>query len=174
MTAETGRAFVPFLRKNVMAAHALVVAWAAQPIHRGADRQDLAGETLKGHLKELSVVLVGDRRMSALHEEFMDMKGPTDVLTFPLEADALGRAISGEVILCVPEALRQARSRRILPRLELLLYAVHGMLHLLGYDDTTDRAFRTMHHTEDSIMTELGFGPVFSARVASPQRGGNQ
>jgi probable rRNA maturation factor len=114
-------------------------------------------------LREMSLVLVGDRRMGELHEQFMGIAGPTDVLTFPIDEDARGRVTSGEVYVCVPEARRQARARKIPHRLELLLYSVHGMLHLLGYDDRTERDFARMHGTEDVILSDLGFGPVFAA-----------
>jgi len=107
--------------------------------------------------------------MSDLHEEFMGISGPTDVLTFPLESDERGRVTSGEVVVCVPEARRRARELRSEPRLELLLYAVHGMLHLLGYDDRTDRAYRVMHRTEDELMSELGLGPLFSRPSGRPK-----
>jgi hypothetical protein len=43
----------------------------------------------------------------------------------------------------------------------LLLYGLHGMLHLCGFDDRTERAFRAMHAKEDEILTRLGVGPVF-------------
>jgi len=66
---------VPFLRRNLAAAHAL----------------------LRPSLSEMSVALVGDARMSALHEQFMSIAGPTDVLTFPLEANARGQVTEGEV-----------------------------------------------------------------------------
>ncbi|MEO6436101.1 MAG: rRNA maturation RNase YbeY [Tepidisphaeraceae bacterium] len=148
ITAETGRAHVPFLRRQLKSAYALLAARSNAP----------GGLPLRG----LSLVLVGDRRMSDLHAEFMGIAGPTDVLTFPMETDAAARVTSGEIIVCVSEARRQARIRKASPQLELLLYALHGMLHLLGYDDRTDRAFRTMHRTEDAILTELGFGPVFA------------
>jgi probable rRNA maturation factor len=92
----------------------------------------------------------------------MNIAGPTDVLTFPLESDSRGRYVVGEVILCVPEARRRAKSEGTLVRNELLLYAVHGLLHLCGFDDTTARGFKRMHHTEDQILNELGIGPVFS------------
>ena len=108
--------------------------------------------------------------MSELHKDFMGITGPTDVLTFPLETDARGRVTSGEVVVCVPESRRQARERGLATRLELLLYAVHGMLHLLGYDDRTDRAYRVMHRTEDDLMSELGLGPVFSRGSAGRER----
>jgi probable rRNA maturation factor len=127
----------------------------------------------------MSLVLVGDRRMSSLHVEFMGIAGPTDVLTFAMETDGAARVTSGEVIVCVPEAQRQARKRNLMPRLELLLYSLHGMLHLTGYDDRTSRAYRTMHRIEDAILTQLGFGPVFAASgpvsaVSGRSRGGRR
>ena len=99
----------------------------------------------------------------------MSVDGPTDVLTFPIDVDARGRALSGEVVVCVPQAKRRASERDIPPKLELLLYALHGMLHLSGYDDRTDRGYREMHRTEDHILSQLGFGPVFF-RAARPTR----
>ena len=146
ITAETGRPFVPFLRAQLRAAHAALAS--RQPRRRLP-------------LGELSLALVGDARMSALHEQFMGIEGPTDVLTFPIDHDPAGRVTSGEVIVCVPEARRQATARKIPHRLELLLYAIHGMLHLLGYDDRTARGFAAMHQMEDDILQQLGFGPVF-------------
>jgi probable rRNA maturation factor len=148
ITAETGRAFVPFLRENLVKAHRATAA-------RGR------------RLREMSVALIGDARMGELHEQFMGIHGPTDVLTFPIDQNAAGAVLSGEVVVCVPEAKRQATLRKISPRLELLLYAVHGMLHLLGYDDRTARDFQVMHRTEDEILTKLGFGPVFATRKSA-------
>lgn len=112
---------------------------------------------------ELSLALVGDRRMSQLHQQFMNLPNPTDVLTFPLEQDRRGDVLAGEVVVCVPEARRQARVRGVAVERELLLYALHGMLHLAGYDDRTESAFRTMHRKEDQILQQLGVGPVFAA-----------
>jgi probable rRNA maturation factor len=113
-------------------------------------------------LKEISIVIVGDRRMSALHKTFMNIAGPTDVLTFPIDEDSRGNVTSGEIYICLPEAKRQAKSLGIPVKNELLLYAIHGILHLLDYDDRTDRGYRAMHLLEDQLLTQLGVGPVFS------------
>ncbi len=43
----------------------------------------------------------------------------------------------------------------------MLLYAVHGLLHLCGYDDRTPAGFRRMHRKEDDLLARLGVGPVF-------------
>jgi probable rRNA maturation factor len=145
ISAEVGKRFVPFLRTNIRRAFKLAAKSSRRPA-----------------LRSLSLVLVNDRRMSQLHEQFMNLSGPTDVLSFPLELDAKGRTTDGEVYVCVPEALRQSSRRKIPCRLELLLYATHGMLHLLGYDDRTDRDFARIHQMEDAILTRLGFGPVFA------------
>lgn len=99
--------------------------------------------------------------MSELHSRFMGQAGPTDVLSFELEHDARGRVTAGEVVVCVPVARRHARRHRIPVEHELLLYALHGLLHLSGFDDTTESAYRTMHKMEDRILTRLGIGRVF-------------
>ena len=150
ITAASGREFVPFLRKHVTSAHRI----------------------LSPKLAELSLALVGDQRMSRLHQQFMNIPGPTDVLTFPLDTDARGRATAGEVVICVPEARRRAPSHAVSTRHELLLYAIHGLLHLCGFDDRTARGFRDMHRTEDEILTRLGVGPVFdpAATRSTPVR----
>ena len=138
--AEQGRRYSRYLGRHLRAAH----------------------RALRPPLGELSVALVGDRRMAHLHEQFMGIPGPTDVLTFPLEEDRKGRVTSGEVVVCVPEARRRAKEHGVTVERELLLYALHGMLHLCGYDDRTDADFQTMHRKEDQILAQLGVGPVFA------------
>src|SRR6478609_7887624 len=134
LTSSVGAAYVPYLRRQLRAAH----------------------RHLAPPLADLSVALVGDRRMAKLHQQFMGLPGPTDVLTFPLDEDARGRVTSGEVVVCVAEARRRAKDHKERPERELLLYALHGMLHLCGYDDRTAADFRRMHRTEDKILTQLG------------------
>jgi probable rRNA maturation factor len=150
IAAATGRAYVAHLKKYLPRAHAL----------------------LKPALVEMSLALVGDRRMAALHERFMGIAGPTDVLTFELDHDARGRVTAGEVVVCVSHALREARRRRgVAPRDEVLLYALHGMLHLCGYDDRTDRDFAKMHRREDQILNALGVGAVYSTGAGNRASG---
>ncbi len=123
-----------------------------------------AHDYLSPPLTSLSLALVGDKKMSALHVQFLNVAGPTDVLTFPLETNKKGQPLSGEVVICVPEARRQCRQNGVELRKELLLYSLHGLLHLCGFDDRTNRQFRRMHLMEDQILTRLGVGPVFKVR----------
>jgi probable rRNA maturation factor len=115
-------------------------------------------------LTDLSLALVSDKKMADLHLQFLNIPGPTDVLTFPLQLNTQGKPISGEVVICVPEARRRCKETGTELRKELLLYALHGLLHLCGFDDRTDRQFRRMHAMEDQILTRLGVGPVFELR----------
>lgn len=127
--------------------------------------------TVAPDLQDLSIALVGDRRMAALHEQFTQITGPTDVLTFELDHDRRKRVTSGEIVICVPYARRAAAAAGTDLRRELLLYAIHGMLHLAGHEDRTRRGFERMHRAEDRILTELGVGPVFrpTAEGGSPR-----
>jgi probable rRNA maturation factor len=136
--AQAGREFLPFLRR--MLAH-------------------ISNQTRVP--KHVSFALVGDTTMSKLHQQFLAIPGPTDVLTFELDHDAKGRVTSGEVIVCVPEARRQAKLHGTKIEHELLLYCLHGLLHLTGHDDLDDAAHRKMHRAEDRILTAIGVGPVF-------------
>jgi probable rRNA maturation factor len=117
--------------------------------------------------REISLALVGNTRMATLHEQFLGIPGPTDVLTFELDYDSRGRVTAGEIVVCVPYALKTAKRLGHRPADELLLYAVHGLLHLCGHDDRNDAGFRRMHRLEDQILTKLGVGAVF-ARGARP------
>ncbi|MGE5608858.1 MAG: rRNA maturation RNase YbeY [Bacillota bacterium] len=158
LRAEAGKQYVSYLTKYLRHVH----------------------EMTRSRLKELSVALVGDARMSQLHVQFMGIEGPTDVLSFPLETDNQDHTTSGEIVICVPEARRQARQRGIPVQREVLLYAIHGILHLNGLDDRTDAEYRIMHRTEDRILTDLGIGATFdpgmleSKRVRTRAKGGRR
>lgn len=147
LTAAAGKEYLPALRRYLPKAH----------------------EQIKTHLRELSVALVGDATMSRIHKQFLGIEGPTDVMTFPLETDQRGRVVSGEVVVCVPEARRQAKRRKIPVWREVLLYALHGMLHMSGFDDRTEADYRRMHSMEDRILMALGIGATFEANDLSSQ-----
>lgn len=123
---------------------------------------------------EISIALLGDTKMAALHKKFMKVAGPTDVLTFPMEEDARGRVTNGEVVICVSYAQREAKRRRVDANYELLLYALHGVLHLSGYDDRTPADHARIHREEDRILRKIGIGEVFSRVEVTRPRRGNQ
>lgn len=134
--------------------------WLEQHLARAARRLGVR----KGRL---SVAIVGDRRMATLHQRFSNTPGTTDVLTFDLREPGQ-HTLEGELILCRDQARRQARRRGHDVRLELLLYAVHGLLHLLGHDDHHPAGYRRMHQVEDRLLASLGLGRVFADLPSDP------
>src|SRR5258708_3344731 len=94
---------------------------------------------------EIVAVLVSDRRISAIHLQFMRIAGPTDVITFQ----------HGEIIISVETAHRQATQLGKELFEELCLYLVHGLLHLAGYDDSTHSGFQEMDGLQQELMRRL-------------------
>jgi probable rRNA maturation factor len=84
---------------------------------------------------EVSLSFVGERAIRTLNRKFMKKDKPTDVLSFPLGEKAPdGKFYLGDIVISVPVADRQARAKGHSLDRELRLLAIHGFLHLLGYD----------------------------------------
>lgn len=90
---------------------------------------------------ELCVRLVDEAAMATLHVQWMDLEGPTDVMSFPMDELRPGRdgaptpaGTLGDVVICPTVAQAQAEAGGHAVADEYLLLLVHGMLHLLGYD----------------------------------------
>jgi len=112
-------------------------------------------------LRRFSVRLVQDPEMSRLHARHMNDPTTTDVLTFVDGAEA-------DVAVCVDEARRRAEEMGHELRRELLLYALHGLLHAVGFDDRTPDDFQRMHAEEDRLLAAIGVGATFS-RAEDPR-----
>ncbi len=84
---------------------------------------------------EVSLSFVGERAIRTLNRKFMKKDRPTDVLSFPLgEKGPDGQFYLGDIVIAVPVAFRQARRKGHSLDRELRLLAIHGFLHLLGFD----------------------------------------
>ncbi len=129
-----------------------------EPIRRAVTRA-LASRGL--HDGQLEVAVVGDAEMRRQHARWMDDDTTTDALTFDLRDDPSDACVDGQLIVCKSLAKRRAKSRGHNWQAELLLYVVHGCLHLCGFDDQSQENAAEMHKLEDRILTELGWGPVF-------------
>lgn len=99
---------------------------------------------------QLGIVLVDDITMAKLNEEYHATPGPTDILSFDYGEG------QGELIISVDHAVHHARRFRTTPRRELMLYVVHGILHLHGYNDATPRERRRMRTAERRLISRLG------------------
>jgi probable rRNA maturation factor len=115
----------------------------------------------------LHVELVGDAAMDGYHRRHSGVPGTTDVLTFLGSAE--GEPIDVDIIVCIDEATRRAAELGHSVDREVLLYALHGLLHCIGHDDHDPVAYERMHAEEDRILTAIGIGPTF--RPARPVDG---
>jgi probable rRNA maturation factor len=120
-------------------------------------------------LAELSMLMVGSGVMADLHQRWMDLPGPTDVMAFPMdEADEGGLlgggrpdspsgspALLGDIVLCPEVAVEQAAAAGHSVLDELQMLTVHGVLHLLGYDHAEPAEEREMFALQERILEEF-------------------
>jgi probable rRNA maturation factor len=95
--------------------------------------------------EEILVILVSDRKISAIHQQFMEIAGATDVITFQ----------HGEIVVSVETAARQAIEFETDLLHELRLYVAHGLLHLAGYDDHSEDGFREMSKVQNELVAKV-------------------
>ncbi len=105
---------------------------------------------------ELEIMLVDEDRMSELHVEWMDLPGPTDVLSFPMDeltpdSAADGPGIIGDIVLCPAFAAEQAKTGL---DVELALLTVHGVLHCIGFDHALAEEERAMFALQEKILAD--------------------
>ena len=120
---------------------------------------------------EVSIAIVGDDEIRELNSRFLNHQTTTDCLSFDLsdedeesetenqKSKIFDLVVNGEM------AVRQADSRGHSSEAELALYITHGLLHNLGFDDSTPDQARTMHDTEDEILQQMGYGFVYNRNV---------
>jgi len=95
-------------------------------------------------LPEVSVLIVSDRQIAAIHKKFMNEPGPTDVITFQ----------HGEIFISGEMAKRNAQRFENSVENELRLYIVHGLLHLCGFDDRDPENAKKMEEIQRKIMAK--------------------
>src|SRR4051794_39825540 len=108
---------------------------------------------------ELSLVLVDEDAMERLHVQWMDLPGPTDVMSFPMDELRPGSedeepqpGLLGDVVLCPSVAEKQAQDAGHTTQEELLLLTTHGILHLLGYDHAEPDEEREMFELQRKLL----------------------
>ena len=123
---------------------------------------------------EIGICLVAAPEMTRLNETFLKHKGSTDVITFDYRdsTSLAGSAVAankfratddrqcptdihGEIFICVDEAVLQARKFGTSWQSEVVRYIIHGVLHLLGFDDSSAGARRKMKREENRRLREM-------------------
>jgi probable rRNA maturation factor len=113
-----------------------------------------------------SIKFVRDEQMADIHWQTLLLPTTTDVLTFDLRDHPHppyeGSLIELDTVICLDEARRRAKELGHPLRHELLLYCIHSLLHVQGYDDITPPESRRMHAREDELLAAIGIGPVYT------------
>jgi probable rRNA maturation factor len=105
----------------------------------------------------ISLAVVDDTTIHELNRRHLEHDWPTDVLSFVLEDD--DTHLEGEVVFSADTAAATAAELGIAPGDEQLLYVIHGMLHLVGYDDKSDADQREMRAAEARYLQQFGVEP---------------
>lgn len=114
----------------------------------------------------VSLMVGGDELLHQLNLEYRGIDGPTDVLSFSAQEDAQGAAAQfvtapdaldflGDIVISLPYAARQAAIAGHSTARELHLLAIHGTLHLLGYDHATAEEEAVMWARQDEILASI-------------------
>jgi len=127
------------------------------PIDRARVRHAVraaAGERLAADA--VNVAFVDDPAIRELNRRFLGRNCATDVIAFDYRDGAPDEdGVAGEIVISVDRALAEARRRRQPVERELLLYVVHGVLHLLGYDDREPGQSRRMRMEQQRVLKRL-------------------
>ncbi len=106
---------------------------------------------------DLGITLVDEEEITKLHVQWMDLAGPTDVLSFPMDelkpfSASDGPGIIGDIVICPQFAAKQAVNHSVADEISLL--TVHGVLHLLGFDHVEPNEHKEMFDLQDKTLAD--------------------
>ena len=108
---------------------------------------------------EISILLLDDPQITELNKKYLNRKGPTDVISFPMLDDSfpnLQPQVLGDVVISVETAQRQSLERQCRLYEEITVLLIHGILHLLGYDhEVSESEDKKMRNKEKEIFGKL-------------------
>jgi probable rRNA maturation factor len=101
---------------------------------------------------KLTIAFMTDPAIHALNKRFLEHDEPTDVITFPYTK----KPLHGDLAISTDTAITAAGERGHEAAEELLLYVIHGILHLCGYDDLSEKKQKVMKQKEAEYLSKLG------------------
>lgn len=107
------------------------------------------------HCQEVSIYFVDTEEICRLHDEFFNDPSTTDCISFPMDGEEEEYRVLGEVFVCPETALQYAQSNKLDPYEETTLYLIHGLLHLMGYDDIEEEDIQRMRTAEAHHLSRL-------------------
>jgi probable rRNA maturation factor len=138
---------------------------AAEAVVREAIAQAAAATGAGDAAAEVAVLLCDDAAIAALNAQWRGREEPTNVLSFPAPlpaSDASAPIHLGDIAIACETVVREAGERRVTVSKHLAHLAVHGFLHLLGYDHRTDGEAEHMEALEREILARLGISDPYA------------
>jgi probable rRNA maturation factor len=172
MTAASPRVAPSGVTVDVLAESPL---WEAEPdaeaVVRRAILQAVAVVEPNGPAAEVAVLLCDDATIAALNAQWRGRDEPTNVLSFPAlpASDPMvsdGAVHLGDIAIANETVVREAREQGRTVSQHLAHLAVHGFLHLLGYDHQTDSEAEHMEGLERAILAALGISDPYAPHDA--------
>jgi probable rRNA maturation factor len=141
-----------YIKKNPAIIHTFNKAIVEHAAREVLDYESVSSVT------SLTIVFTDDAQMHELNSEYLKIKAPTDVLSFPAneldpETDS---TYLGDILISLPRAIEQSNAAGHPLEAEIQLLVVHGVLHLLGYDHVNPKEKRRMWDTQVTILEQLG------------------
>jgi len=97
---------------------------------------------------EITISFVNEGKIKELNKKYLGKDSPTDVLAFDISEPDKPNRLLADIIICAEEALKNAKIFKTTVPYELNLYAVHGILHILGFNDHTQKQAQLMRKLE--------------------------
>jgi probable rRNA maturation factor len=144
---------------------ALPAVFLKQVISRAAQEPRLAEQLGSDQEREMTVRVTGDRELRRLSARFLGIDEVTDVLSFPSGESA---GYLGDLALSWPAVVRQAAAFGHPPDVEAGLLAIHGLLHLLGWDHAGRTEAADMEALTQACLVRAGLPPVVGRLTGSP------
>jgi rRNA maturation RNase YbeY len=110
----------------------------------------------------ISIAIVNHSQIRKMNKQFLSRNITTDCLSFDLSDRNKNSIKAFEIIVNGEMAVKQANMRGHSSEAELVLYITHGLLHNLGFDDSTKKQAEKMHSVEDQILQQFGYGLVYN------------
>jgi probable rRNA maturation factor len=133
--------------------------WEAEPKAEDIVRRSVmeAAAEVSTTAGELAIVLTDDSAIRKLNREWRNKDAATNVLSFPMPYQGIGEAaLLGDIVIAYETTAREAQAEGKPLRDHLAHLAVHGFLHLVGYDHETEREADAMESLEAVILSRLG------------------
>ncbi|MCM8801421.1 MAG: rRNA maturation RNase YbeY [Candidatus Omnitrophica bacterium] len=115
--------------------------------------KSLSLEGIKKKTVNINICFLDDIKIKKLNQRFLAKNIPTDVIAFNLSSNK--KTILADIAISTETALRNAKIFKTSPFYEIYLYIIHGLLHILGYDDKTERQKKIIQKKAEYILDKL-------------------